>query len=592
MHGSSNTLALVLEDAKQYSADLITTKLDWKQAYNSVDHKRLYVVMQKLGFPRDAVDVVKSIYLGATTTIKTPHGHTAPIHCRRGVLQGDILSPFLQVMMEPLLCWLENAKSPRGYMLNCVAANTQQLTVPQHHRHAAADGYADDTMLMSGTVADLQVQLDKVSIFGAWSGIYLNVEICETSAIMYHTAKHHNSASNDPQLVQQTLQQLRLDGKQPRIVQPTEPFKYLGITLTLDLNWSHQVTATRAKISDRVAALNQAPVTEGMARELDAAAIIGGIRHTFAVAPYTLGDLEKFDRMRAAVLQHQYALPKSFHAQTHFASYHQFGVGQPSLVPHYVQALGEHFCNMLNDSGRLGTLAHRMLHTIMPAVCATAAAQRGHGRVAYTPLDPETNDTSMLDMLCSPAAPEPLTMVLQHSQQHHPPLPLQPPPPPNHEHAEPTTTALHYRYMLSKMHAWLADYHFKVNINADAPAHYTFSPNLWETLTEANRMFSKGLALDHILLRIACPLWSVGVYKLQDIMHTDGASILTYAQFTQRHPNAGASQETALRAATHLLCRLPGQGRGTAHTNILPVCLRSPHTHSQMSPKPHLGMSI
>jgi hypothetical protein len=56
----------------------------------------------------DTIEVVKDLYSGAHTQIKTPHGLKPPIPIERGTIQGDSLSPFLFMLyMEPLLRWLQ-----------------------------------------------------------------------------------------------------------------------------------------------------------------------------------------------------------------------------------------------------------------------------------------------------------------------------------------------------------------------------------------------------------------------------------------------------------------------------------------------------
>ena len=55
-----------------------------------IDHDKLLVTMYDLGFPTDAIDVVKDLYTGATTSVKWDSGITKPIPIERGSIQGDI----------------------------------------------------------------------------------------------------------------------------------------------------------------------------------------------------------------------------------------------------------------------------------------------------------------------------------------------------------------------------------------------------------------------------------------------------------------------------------------------------------------------
>ncbi len=75
----------------------------------------------------DAVEVVKDLYSGASTSYVTDYGPTSPISVDRGTLQGDTLSPFLfLIYMEPLLRWLH--VGGRGHTFGCVPTGKQNET--------------------------------------------------------------------------------------------------------------------------------------------------------------------------------------------------------------------------------------------------------------------------------------------------------------------------------------------------------------------------------------------------------------------------------------------------------------------------------
>src|SRR3569623_1773114 len=86
---------------------------------NTVDHDKLLQIMYDMGFPTDAIEIVKDVYTNAATTVVAPQGSTAPIPVDRGTIQGDTLSPFLfLVFIEPLLRWLHCGQ--RGYKYGCL----------------------------------------------------------------------------------------------------------------------------------------------------------------------------------------------------------------------------------------------------------------------------------------------------------------------------------------------------------------------------------------------------------------------------------------------------------------------------------------
>ena len=154
-------MQLVLEDAMLTRQDVFLTMLDATEAFDTVDHDKLLQVLFDLGFPLDAVEVVKQLYTGATTEFTTPYGHTAPIPLQRGTIQGDSLSPFLYIAYtEPLLRWLRVGAA--GYK----AGAFQDRSVAEQVKLQIPDiTYADDLNLLTGTAADMKKQVDKVQAY-------------------------------------------------------------------------------------------------------------------------------------------------------------------------------------------------------------------------------------------------------------------------------------------------------------------------------------------------------------------------------------------------------------------------------------------
>jgi hypothetical protein len=114
-------MIMALEDAYLTRQNIYLLQADMTEAFDTVSHDKLRMILYDLGFPTDAIEVVKDLYTGATTTINTPHGPTPAIPFERGTIQGDSLSPFLfLIYLEPLLRWLKAEQ--HGYMAR---SNTQ-----------------------------------------------------------------------------------------------------------------------------------------------------------------------------------------------------------------------------------------------------------------------------------------------------------------------------------------------------------------------------------------------------------------------------------------------------------------------------------
>ena len=109
----------------------------------------------------------------------------------RGTVQGDTLSPLVFLLcLEPLLRWL--ASGSRGYTLKTSGETLDGLA------------YADDLALLAHTVFDTQVQLGKVAAFCAWSGMEVNIQGSDKTAV---TAKFYGERSAECMRAARQIQQ-------------------------------------------------------------------------------------------------------------------------------------------------------------------------------------------------------------------------------------------------------------------------------------------------------------------------------------------------------------------------------------------------
>ncbi|KAJ9518715.1 hypothetical protein QJQ45_018704 [Haematococcus lacustris] len=289
-------LVMALEDAKLAKADIYALLVDFTSAFNTTCQDKLLWIMHDLGFPTDATDAVKDLYTGATTRFKTPYGHTDPVPVNRGTIQGDSLSPFLfLIYIEPLLRWLQ--VGARGYKFKSATADSgERATV-------SSIDYADDIAILCNTLRNLRCQADKLTAFSDWGHLIISHSKTLATAALHHsveTGMCSNAAEADNR-ARQKLQTVSLQGKPVTYHRPTSPFTYLGVLITMTLDWKPQHTAMITQLRQKLERLRRSFASARQAIHIIRTAIIPSLAYSFCAVPCTPGDLELYDRARQLV---------------------------------------------------------------------------------------------------------------------------------------------------------------------------------------------------------------------------------------------------------------------------------------------------
>ena len=144
---------------------LLLLFLDWKQAFDSVDHTALKITLQRFGIPEDIQTLINSIYSDPTFEIKGLNGRLAQGKVRTGIRQGCPLSPYLFVIILSVM--FEDVDEA---LLNAgVATNTWSVNYPTYDVE-----YADDTLLLGLTTPQLEKMLHQVESEALLYGMSLN----------------------------------------------------------------------------------------------------------------------------------------------------------------------------------------------------------------------------------------------------------------------------------------------------------------------------------------------------------------------------------------------------------------------------------
>ena len=349
--GTSRQLQLLiaaLEDARFTNQDIYILYIDFKNAFGSIDHARLLAVMQDLGYPSDAINLIGNIYSQSTTIFSGEHfGKTQPIPILRGTIQGDTLSPYLFIIfLEPLLRWLHQGDN--GYTFG-----TSKVTI-------SSAAYADDLAAIANKLASLQIQLNKLDKFCAWAGMDLGIPKCAVTG-------SPNKSKMPPLAFKAQILATNINYRnQPiPVLDQHEPYTYLGINLAPSLKWKTQISTTTAKVTKQCQALVSCPATMKQKISMLDTVIRAGIAYSFYAVPYSLPALKKLDKKLIALHKTIYGLPKCTANIITQLPHDLFGLGAFSLQNAYLRCIGEQLQNALNDKGRLGRIYFGLVQHIL-----------------------------------------------------------------------------------------------------------------------------------------------------------------------------------------------------------------------------------
>ena len=110
--------------------------IDYAKATDCVNHKKLWKILKEMGIPVHLTCLLRNMYAGQETTVRTVHGTTDWFHIGKGVRQGCILSPSLfNIYAE--------------YIMQNARLNEAQAGIKISKRNIHDLRYADYTTLMA-----------------------------------------------------------------------------------------------------------------------------------------------------------------------------------------------------------------------------------------------------------------------------------------------------------------------------------------------------------------------------------------------------------------------------------------------------------
>lgn len=265
----------ILEDAHTSKKNLSTAWVDYRKAFDSVSHEWLLKVLDLYECP----DAVKSFLLmvmpkwrvvmtaqGAHDTVETDH-----IYIRRGIFQGDSLSPLLFCLAINPLSQILNKYDTKGYRL-------KDRTTVNHLL------YMDDLKVYAKTKEGLKVLLDSTEIFTKDIGMSFGLDKCNTLHITAGRRKSHQGEGH-----------VLLSGEEFTHLGIGQSYKYLGINEAGKIEHNEIRQQTEKEYFKRVKKLlNSHLNSRNLIKAINIYAV-PVLLYTFGIINYKQSDLKKID---------------------------------------------------------------------------------------------------------------------------------------------------------------------------------------------------------------------------------------------------------------------------------------------------------
>ena len=85
----------ITEKAREFQKNICFCFIDYAKAFDCMNLNKLWKILREIGIPDNLTCLLRNLYAGQESTVRTGHGTTDSFQIRKGVRQGCILSPCL-----------------------------------------------------------------------------------------------------------------------------------------------------------------------------------------------------------------------------------------------------------------------------------------------------------------------------------------------------------------------------------------------------------------------------------------------------------------------------------------------------------------
>ncbi len=295
---ASALLHAVLRRSHEEVKPMAAAFLDISKVFDSVSHNAILAAGRKAGTPPPLLSYLSHLYENATL-----HLGTSYTKCKKGVRQGDPISPILFILAMGEV--LEEALPEVG-----IGWGTEQL---------GSIAYADDLILLADTPGDLQMKLDGLCKVLSKAGMALNIKKSATLTILKDgRRKHLLLAPSTYESKDGTIQAMGVADSQ----------RYLGVYFT----WKGRTTPKQTKEVERMLMeITSAPLKPYQRLEVVRDFLVPKLQHELVLGCAHRNTIGRIDKMIRGSIRAWLRLPKDTSLGFLHAPVKSGGLGMPSL---------------------------------------------------------------------------------------------------------------------------------------------------------------------------------------------------------------------------------------------------------------------
>ena len=215
--------------------------------------------------------------------------------------------------------------------------------------------HADDLACLTGNISDMKIQAEKVGLYSNWAYLQVSGSKTVVTGMARALAK---AQRQDPaklaraMLAGQIILQPAYNPDPIPFLPPDQPFRYLGVDITLTLNWRAQRQRMTEDLRKRLADIANCCLSTRQTIQLIRTSLVPRLAYAFPVVPCSPAVIARWDSIILSAIKRKWGFMQCAPTATMREDVCHGGMGLASLAVEYHSRNGSALIEALNEYGR------------------------------------------------------------------------------------------------------------------------------------------------------------------------------------------------------------------------------------------------